>query len=968
MPDEVTRRALDGLALCLLGKRYRGVRLRDTGLTLLARKPRRVEFSELAGPITYKRWVFWGSITVSIAHGDEIVVAGLEPSDARLFVEAANKLWQVVLTAKLEAVEPELNTLANAIMRLERPRRYPSACIVEPFHKRSMALLEVIPRRIPEQMIPPEHNAKLRTVRGFLAAPGDVRGTAVDAFVESELAAMSEFFDTVESNPMTTEQRLAIVTDEDATLVLAGAGSGKTSVVVAKAAYLLSQSIRQPNEILLLAFGKAAADEMSTRIKAKCGIAIDAKTFHALGNQILANVQGDAPALAPEASDDAQFNSLLRDIMLNDLARNPRVGKLLLKWFSDFYRPYKSEWDFKSKDEYYRYVEKQELRTLKGELVKSFEELTIANWLFSNGIEYEYEPTYEHELPKGGRRVYTPDFRLKASGVYIEHFGVRRTKGRDGTTRLTTAPYIDTHQYLQDMEWKREIHEQFETVLIETYSYERVEGSLTESLQKKIEPYVQAAPISPEQTFGILSKLGQIDSFTKTLGTFLRLFKGANLTVQGCRDRCSSLSDPARGRAFLEIFEPALEAYRFRLGDRIDFEDMIATATDHVRSGRYKSPYRHILVDEFQDLSAGCAQLLQEIKRQQEDARVFAVGDDWQSIYRFTGADIHYMRSFGDEFGGHFAGENGLHSVVNLGRTFRSVDKIALPARRFVLQNPSQIERSVVPAGSVPTSAISVAYSSRAGENDLLSNVLAELERGVASGETSSVLLLGRYRYIRPAVMRGLAERFPKLSVKFLTVHSSKGLEADHVIILQARAHLLGFPCEITDDPLLDLVLPEPEQFENAEERRLFYVALTRARRTVTILADQDRPSEFVIELVDDPEYDVVERSAGRGTVRRCQSCGGRLLEKLGKSDELRFQCEHKFLCGESLPSCSACNRELPVEAKGEFGTHLCICGERYSTCPSCEIGWLVPRTGRHGEFLGCVRYPSCTATARLEK
>ena len=118
---------------------------------------------------------------------------------------------------------------------------------------------------------------------------------------------MLEFFDTIESNPLTPEQRLAVVTDEDATLVLAGAGSGKTSVIVAKAAYLIQRGIRQPNEILLMAFGKDAASEMATRIEERSGAAVDALTFHALGYEIIRQVENGAPALAPHASDDRQF-------------------------------------------------------------------------------------------------------------------------------------------------------------------------------------------------------------------------------------------------------------------------------------------------------------------------------------------------------------------------------------------------------------------------------------------------------------------------------------------------------------------------------------------------------------------------------------------------------------------------------------------------------------------------------------
>ncbi len=188
---------------------------------------------------------------------------------------------------------------------------------------------------------------------------------------------MKDFFDNIESNPLTPEQRLAVLTDEDASLVLAGAGSGKTSVIVAKATYLIERGIREPNEILLMAFGKDAATEVAARIKERSGASVDALTFHALGYEIIGQVEGGAPALAAHASDNAQFRALLRDILINDVGRLGGLKSLLLKWFSEFYWPFKREWDFKTKSEYYQYVESHDLRTLGGERVKSFEELQI---------------------------------------------------------------------------------------------------------------------------------------------------------------------------------------------------------------------------------------------------------------------------------------------------------------------------------------------------------------------------------------------------------------------------------------------------------------------------------------------------------------------------------------------------------------------------------------------------------------
>ncbi len=810
----------------------------------------------------------------------------------------------------------------------------------------------------------------LKSVLAFHSDPARVRAAAINRFVDDELQEMADFFDGIEANPLTPEQRLAVVTDEDATLVLAGAGSGKTSVIVSKAAYLIDRGIRRPDEILLMAFGAKAAEEMASRIEARCGSPVAASTFHALGYGIIKEVEGQGPALAPHASDQVSFQDLLRDILEQLIAKLKEACVLLIRWFSEFFSPYRAEWEFKTLDEYYRYVESHENRTLQGELVRSFEECVIANWLYVNGIAYEYEPVYEHELPENDRGAYKPDFRLTESGVYIEHFGVRKERGPGGTVRYEPAPFMDREKYLEGMAWKRKIHEKYGTTLIETYSSDHAEGRLTEVLAEKIAPFATPAPIPSGKVFDRLNDLGQVDAFTQILGTFLRHFKSSGLSVEECRRRAQRFAGEPRNLAFLKIFEPVFEEYQRRLGDRIDFEDMIIRATGYVESGRYESPYRHLLVDEFQDISEGRAKLLLALKAQHEDARIFAVGDDWQSIYRFAGSDVHLMRNFGEEFGGTFAGHSGTHRSVDLGRTFRSVDKIAIPARAFVLKNPSQIEKRVIPAGTTDTPGIKIAYYARGQEGATLSTVLEDIRHTAArsgSRKAETVLLLGRYRHVCPRNLSSLQAAYPELSIQFMTMHGSKGLEADHVVVLRATSDRMGLPSEIVDDPVLDMVMSEPEKFDHAEERRLFYVALTRARKSVSILADQDNQSAFVRELAEDEDYGAVLLGGPAIAKRRCSACGGRMLARKSGHGRLRFHCQHRFLCGASLPSCNVCNSNVPAPSRSSPGIMVCDCGAEFPSCPSCADGWLIERRGRYGAFLGCVTYPSCEGKKRLK-
>jgi DNA helicase-4 len=879
---------------------------------------------------------------------------------AQTFASEVEGAWRSFNIRRLDAETPRIEGLLAALAGLDEPKRHPSACLLREAQEQAVELHEDLLSKLTAEAIGPDHWARLAPISRFATDPKPLRAAAIERYVAAELDRWKDFFDTVESKPLTPEQRLSVVVDEDATLVLAGAGSGKTSVITAKAAYLIKAGIRTPDEILLLAFARDAAKEMSERIEARCGVPVEARTFHALSYDIIGAVEGKKPALADHASDDMAFLALIKAILRDLVAAASEVAQMIIGWFAHFFDDPREAWDFKTKHEWYSEVEKLDLRTLQGEKVKSFEELQIANWLYRNGIAYEYEPTYENPLPGKGKRAYTPDFRLTESRVYIEHFGVRKQRMPDGSERLVTAPFVDRDEYLEGMEWKRQVHAENGTTLIETYSWERSEGRLLEALAKKLAPHVTLRVRPPGEIYNRVVEMGSVDGFSSLLGTFLRQYKSGGYRVEDCEAKAEKLKMGKRAQAFLAIFTAVVTEYQKRLGDRIDFEDMVNRATDHVQAGRYRSPFRHILVDEFQDIAAGRAKLIRALKAQHADARVFAVGDDWQSIYRFAGSDIHIMRNFGREFGGTFAGETGIHRSIDLGRTFRSVDKIALPARQFVLRNPAQITKTVVPAGVAEKTAIRVVWTRKDSGETRLTEVLSELATTARAGEKKpTVLLLGRYRKVDPGAAT-LQRRFPGLSITYKTIHSSKGLEADHVILLRADSGRSGFPSEMVDDPLLSLVSPEAEPFENAEERRVMYVAMTRARHTLTILASEARPSAFVTELMGDPSYGLSGPSEAAERTHTCGECGGRLLFMPSQEGRSWYRCEHIELCGNRLPSCPMCGEGLPQHVPGRDDLVCGLCGGTVPSCPTCADGWLVERSGRYGAFLGCVRFPEC--------
>lgn len=886
----IVRYRLAGALLRPLGFSHNAITITDRGLLLHGDGVTELAFEDLVGPVGELETLGFAALSLPLVSG-VIRIAGfgrrnasefctvlrtalamhaarlnyasslatavdaLKASRATLLQRMASDLGSATVNIKVASfsvafasVETEIAELVMKIGQLRNTDRFLPASHIQPIWREVGRLLGRLPSPAGVGVLAPGQRDALDQMVRFHNDPESVRFPANNAFIASALPS----FNNGPASRLTEEQRRAVLTDEDATLVLAGAGSGKTSVIVEKAAYLIERGLCYPHEILLVTFGNVAAKEIAERVRDRVDAEVEVRTFHALGYAIIKEVEDPVPTPAPHAADEKKFSALLRSILVNDIATYPGLARLLLKWFAEFHHPNRSEWDFGSMEEYRRYVDARELRTLQGDRVRSFEELEIANWLYLNGIPYEYEAIYQPRRVRGAfssKTVYRPDFHLTGTDIYIEHFGLRESGHENGRRVYATAPGVNHRRYLRDIEWKRGVHRDHGTTLVETFSFEKVEGRLIEGLREKLFKLgVSPTPLTGKRIFEKLAELDEIDRFTPIITTFLRHFKSSGATIEDCMNRAGQIRQPNRAEAFLELFRPLYGAYQARLvdGAHVDFEDMILKATEHVTARRYGSPYRYLIVDEFQDIFRGSAELLKALKAQHADTRLFAVGDDWQSIYRFLGSDVGLMSGFGREFGGILAGQSGVHARVDLTNTFRCVDRIALPARDFILRNPAQLAKEVIPAGTVDEPAISVRYHRRDEEAETLASVLGEIDatRGGVSGDArASVLLLGRYNALKPDPM----PEFKNLSIEFMSCHASKGLEADHVVILGVNAG--GFPSMIQDDPLIDLVLPDTENYEFAEERRLFYVALSRARCTVTIIADRYKPSPFVLEL-----------------------------------------------------------------------------------------------------------------------
>jgi DNA helicase-4 len=535
-------------------------------------------------------------------------------------------------------------------------------------------------------------------------------------------------------------------------------------------------------------------------------------------------------------------------------------------------------------------------RTFAGEVVKSHGERLIANFLYLNGVDYVYERPYDVDVSDTTHSQYRPDFYYPGIDVWHEHWAL----GRDG------KPPPEFQGYAEGMAWKRRVHAQHGTTLVEsTWADVMFGDGLTKLKDELTRPGLRFDWNPDRPVDDGRAKPMKHGDLARLVRTFMTHVKSNSWTAEDLERRLAADLAPLNGfrtRLFLEVYWQIHAEWEQRLAaDRsVDFEDMLVQAAGHLEAGNIGADYDLIMVDEFQDASRARARLVRGLVKT-PGRFLMAVGDDWQSVNRFAGADLSVMTDFEALFGrGH---------QLALTTTFRCPQTICDVARTFVSKNPDQFNKPMRSAHQDPGPPVTVIRAD--DPSDALASYLDDLSAAVAGGSvpsgrdgTVSVDVLGRYWFERDV----LPKHPPvNLHVTFRTVHGSKGLEADYIVIPGMTTGTYGFPSTIADDPVLDLAMPTPEAFPHAEERRLFYVALTRARRAVLLITHPRRMSPFVIELLKDPHVTVTGSSDA--PVEICPGCGrGTLVERNGKFGP--------FLGCSTFPACKH-TRELHQRPTG---------------------------------------------------
>lgn len=675
-----------------------------------------------------------------------------------------------------------------------------------------------------------------------------------EMILKERMAQNREFFDSCLEYPLDEQQRRAIVSEEDNCLVVSSAGSGKTSSIVGKVKYLIERKGIDPQKILLISYTNKSAAELTERVGVP---GLRGYTFHKLALDLIGQVTHIKPSICDKI--DALFIRIYHELL-----RDKSFQEAIIKYFVD-YQVYqnKQERSEQKKREELSQQKQARIKALLPDMdgnniyVKSMQESTICFVLSSLGVKFRYEEPYEYVVADEMHSQYKPDFSLyyekggQQKRIYLEHFAVdEHEMVPSWFAKEKGISYEEANKkYGDGITWKRNVHEKYGTTLLETSSADFHYQTFRENLCKMLaEAGVPLKMKTEEELYAmLLPKNSQREkAFIRLVVTFAALLKSSCKSIQEIMSHLNHLNDERSIFVIKRIFQPAFERYIevLNLKGEIDFTDAIIWATKLCQTAKCVS-YSYIIVDEFQDISIDRYLFLKALREGNPPAKLFCVGDDWQSIYRFSGSDMLLFSQFSAYF--------GPTEINNIETTYRFGEPLVSLSSQFIERNGAQISKSIRPHRTNAKTGLYFCSYEESNYCGIIDQIVATVP------SDKSILLLGRYSFddcYLSGAYKSVKENghsyyvIGNRRIEFLTVHKSKGLEADYVIILQCNKDIYGFPSMVSDDPVLEHLLTKGEQFPYAEERRLFYVAITRARIETVVLYDRHRPSVFVNEFM----------------------------------------------------------------------------------------------------------------------
>lgn len=817
----------------------------------------------------------------------------------------------------------------------------------------------------------------------------DKVGQANEEYVAESLIKEKDYLDNIlkKVDPVISldeDQRKVILTDEDYSLVIAGAGAGKTTTVAAKVKYLVEKKNIDTKDILVISFTNKAVGELKEKINKDLGIDCPIATFHATGNAIL-HINNTEQLNIVEGS---KLYFLLQDYFRTSLLTNESLVNNLIMFFASYFdAPYEGSdlnafFNKTAKanyttmrsdlDEFKKEIvdsRTKKLVTIQNEVLRSYQEVEIANFLYLNSLDYEYESMYPYNIAYS-RKPYTPDFMVQQGDkiIYIEHFGITE----DGKNNRYSEEELS--RYRKWINHKIMLHKEHGTHLIYTFSGYKDGKSITSHLKEKLEEAgfeLHQRPAKEIMEKLIVSEESKyIRKLVNLICRFIVNFKTNGYTADEFSKMYHSTTN-VRSKLFLNICEECFLQYEKYLKENkaVDFEDMInesAKILRDVKEMRQRLHFKYIIVDEYQDISRQRFDLTKALS-EVTDGKIIAVGDDWQSIYAFSGSDISLFTKFEEKM--------GYAKLLKIVRTYRNSQDVIDIAGNFIQRNPEQIEKKLISPKRIKDPVIIYTYDNTVKKYDESRRLkvqyatakavetaleqIIEFNKMEGKGDNGSILLLGRYGFDGDHLERsGLFEyntrgskiksvKYPKLNITFMTVHMAKGLGYDNVIVVNGKNETYGFPSKIEDDPVLSFVIKGDNAIDYAEERRLFYVAMTRTKNRVYFIAPEKNPSEFLLEIKRNYKNVVLKGS--------------------WNEDDIHYRMDRKI--------CPVCGYPLQLRYKNAYGLRLYICTNEpeicgfmtneikagklaIMKCDKCRDGYLIAKSANRTDFfLGCTNY-----------
>lgn len=671
------------------------------------------------------------------------------------------------------------------------------------------------------------------------------------------------------------EQIKAILSDEDSALIIAGAGTGKTTTMTAKVKYLVDIKKVEPSKILVMSYTKKATQELEKRIVGDFNIPAHITTFHSLGLEYIRNIFKNRKCSVIDYNDREEifFNyfcevfkdkNKLKDILNTFEVSKVNMSWIFSKWFLQNYEKFNT---FEELIEEYKkhkieeaknssigikgfinnWVEKrinsEDVVTIQGEYVKSASEAVIANYLYKNGIMYSYEKIYSELMED--RKVYKPDFTIDVAGeeIYIEYFG------------------IDEEKYNKNKEQKIKFHKEHNNKFIDLdmTPIEKIE----EELNKKLQEYgVKYNKKTDEEIYSRIldnNKLSLIYPFKNFFYEIINVIKESvnrENYQEIIKDYINTLkeekNDAIKQYKYLNEFYVyyqknlyGAEIYKF------DYSDLLYYANKYIENISINNDlnFEYIIIDEYQDIS----QYKYELAKKTVDrnhAKIYAVGDDWQSIYSFSGSRIEYTYNFKKYF------KDAVLFRIN--RTYRNSQELLNVSGEFVMRNPDQIKKYLL-SNKHLNRPVEFVYFDDNHEYDKLKEIILNIHN---SNPHHNILVLGRTNaiinrcfdtdYLNDELGTKISfVGYEDIELEGMTIHKSKGLTFDEVIVIGLNK---SFPSSDKSNYWIISLFRYPSVIEKipyAEERRLFYVALTRTKNKVYLLVNKDetKQSVFINEI-----------------------------------------------------------------------------------------------------------------------